>query len=139
MSERQVVVNVRCVIQQHKDDGVFAARFPQLGLSAFGETEDEAIVSSKRLFNRFINTYRSVGKLEEVLNSANVEWYWLDEYPGDRPAFEDTNKLFEPVNAVGIDPTAFIDFPDNPATLPQYRLQLEAWTDPQPAEHRMAA
>ena len=139
MSERQVVVNVRCVTQQHKDDGVFAARFPQLGLSAFGETEEEAIENSKRLFNRFINTYRSVGKLHEVLDSAEVEWHWRDEYPSDRPAFEDTDNLVKSVKVVEIDSTALIDFPDNPASLPHYRLQLEAWSKPQPADQRIAA
>ena len=139
MSERQVVVNVRYVTQQHKDDGVFAARFPQLGLSAFGGTEEEAIENSKRLFNRFINTYRSVGKLEEVLNSADVEWHWRDEYPADRPEFEDTDKLLGSVKAVDKDSTDFIDFPDNPASLPHYRLQLEAWSEPHPADRRIAA
>ena len=138
MDERQVVVNIRCTIQTHKDDGVFAARFPQLGLSAFGNTEEEAIESSKRLFNRFINTYRSAGRLDEVLNLAGVEWHWREEYPEDRPAFEDTNELFESIKAAS-DLAAFIDFPDNPATLPHYKLQLQAWSGGQPAEQRMAA
>ena len=139
MSERQVVVNISCIIQHHSEDNVFAARFKQLGLTGYGDTEEEAVDNCKRLFNRFIRTYRATGKLAEVLNRATVEWHWRDEYPDDRPAFEDTNELINPPKVVEPDSAAFIDYPDDPARLPLYTLQLQAWTEVPPKDRRIAA
>ncbi len=87
----QVVVNIKCRVQVHSEDKVFAMRFSPLGLTAYGDDEEEAMSNFKQLFNRFIRTYREKGKLEQILNRSGVEWWWIDQYPDDRPGFEDTN------------------------------------------------
>lgn len=81
MNDRKVIVDIKCVIQQHSRDGVFAARFPALGLTGYGATEDEAINSFKVLYKEFINAYRSKGRLSDILNRAGVNWWWVDEPP----------------------------------------------------------
>ncbi len=91
-TQRKVAVNVKCAIFKHPQDGVFAARLPELGLTGYGATNEEAIISCKRLFNRFIHAYRDVGKLEDVLNRAGVRWSWADESPA-KSEYEDTNRL----------------------------------------------
>ena len=61
MNDRTIIVDIKCVIEHHNKDGVFAARFPALGLTGYGATEDEAINSFKRLYKEFINAYRKQG------------------------------------------------------------------------------
>ena len=90
-AERQVVVNIQYLVEEHSEDKVIAVRFPALGLTAYGETENEAVHDLKQLFNKFVHTYRNAGLLEEVLNRAGVEWWWRGQYPADRPEVEDTN------------------------------------------------
>ena len=93
-SDKLVVVTEPVTLLQHRERGVFAARFVKLGLTAYGRTEERAVLELKRLFNSFVRRYRELGQIEKRLNQAGVEWCWEDDYPKDRPAFEDTNKLF---------------------------------------------
>ena len=90
---RLVVVMAPLTLLTHKEREVTAARFEGLGLTAYGRTESEAILSLKKLFNKFIHFYRSAGQLKHRLNELDVEWYWADEYPEDLPHYEDTNDL----------------------------------------------
>ena len=90
-----VIVKVPLNIARHIEKELVAARFLELGLTAYGRTESEAVLSLKRLFNKFIHTYREWGTLEERLECLGVEWYWGYEYPSDGPPYEDTNDLFE--------------------------------------------
>ena len=78
MTERQVVVHTICTIERHREDNVFAARLRQLGLTAYGDTEEEAVAGCEKLLQRFVNAYQGNGKLEEVLNRSGVEWHWRD-------------------------------------------------------------
>ena len=71
-----------------------AARLRKLGLTAYGSTEAEAVLACKKLFNKFVHTYRARGEIEKRLDQVGVEWHWADEYPEDAPAYEDTNRLF---------------------------------------------
>ena len=96
--DSQIVVNVKCLVQVHSEDKVLAMRFPPLGLTAYGDDEEEAMSSFKRLFNRFIRTYREKGRIEQILSKSGVEWWWIDEYPKDRPEFEDTNSEVQEAN-----------------------------------------
>ena len=91
--EPQVVVNVRHLVYKHSQDEVFSVRCAALGLSAYGDSENEAVDNFKQLFNRFISTYREKGRLQEVLDKSAVEWWWRDDYPADRSPFEDTGVL----------------------------------------------
>ena len=89
--ESQVVVIVRYSVHVHSVDKVTAVRFRPLGLTAYGDTEEEAMGNFKELFNRFIRAYREKGKLEQVLNLSGVEWWWREEYPEDRSELEGAN------------------------------------------------
>ena len=139
MGERQVVVNIGCIIQHHSEDNVFAARFKQLGLTGYGDTEEEAVDSFKRLFNRFVRIHRTSGKLEEVLNRSQVEWHWRDQYPDDRPAVEDTNELSNHLQVAGSNSATFSDFPDGPIGWPQHTLRLQEWVEVSPVDRLVAA
>ena len=86
MTDRQVVINTKCTIQRHRQDNVFSARLRQLGLTAYGDTEEEAVDDCKKLLSRFVNAYQGNGKLEEVLNRSGVEWHWRDQHPTGGPA-----------------------------------------------------
>lgn len=70
---------------------VVAARFEQLGLTAYGNSKEEAVTSLKKMFNKFIHAYRSEGQLEQRLNQLGVEWCWAKDYPTESQPFEDTN------------------------------------------------
>lgn len=83
--EGPVVINVHCVTRYDDVSGLYVARFPDLGLTARGETEEEAITHCKQLLNKFVRSYRTVGQLEKRLVQSGVEWWWLADYPKSRP------------------------------------------------------
>lgn len=80
----RVIVLLEPSFFEHQENDRFAARFPQLGLTSFGTTRDEALESLKRLFVTFVRVRRENGTLEEFLNAADVEWYPESEYPSNK-------------------------------------------------------
>lgn len=94
-TNRMVVVTTPLTLVHHRKREVVAARFRELGLTAYGRTEFEAVLALKRLFNKFVHTYRESGQIEARLEQVGVRWYWADEYPDTLPPFEDTNELLE--------------------------------------------
>lgn len=94
--DKKVVVVANMTLYNRTDGvEVVAARFKELGLTAYGRNEREAILACKKLFSRFVRIHREHGELEDRLNDFGVEWYWEDEYPTDHPAYEDTTRLME--------------------------------------------
>ena len=91
VEERQVVVMVEEKMYEIKESGVFAARYESMRLTAYGRTTSEASVNLRRLFNQEIKYFRQKGHLEGRLRRLGVEWFWKDQYPADRPAYEDTS------------------------------------------------
>ena len=94
-TDRMVVVLTAMTFYDHKTEDIVAARFEELGLTAYGRTRPEAVLACKKLFNKFIHTHRNRGDIGKRLDKAGVEWYWSDEYPEDRPEYENTNRLFD--------------------------------------------
>jgi hypothetical protein len=88
-----VVVKVHLTLARHAKRGLIAARFKELGLTAYGSTEAQAILSVKRLFNKFVHAYKEAQQLGLRLDQAGVEWYWADDNPAS--TYEDTNELFD--------------------------------------------
>lgn len=88
--QSRVVVNLTCRLYYHEDRDYFAARCQELGMSAYGRTQDEAVDNLKHHFNVAIQAYREHGKLEGVLQHSGVAWWWEDDYPDSLPAYEDT-------------------------------------------------
>ena len=101
--EGRVAVSIRCAIHLDEEDNVVVAHFTGLGLIARGQTEEEALRRCKRLFNKFVHAYRSVGQLEMRLKQAGATWWWLDEYPEGQPEPEDTDLLVTPLAIPTID------------------------------------
>ena len=93
MTDRRVVVVVVEDLYDHQGTGQVAARYEVLGLTAYGQTKEEASAALKKLFNQDVNYYRGKGLLEERLELLGIEWYWENEYPTDRLPYEDTAEL----------------------------------------------
>ena len=96
MSNELVVVTVPLTIYRSNRRPIVAARFEQLGLTAYGTSREEAVATLKNMFNRFIHAYRRVGQLEQRLNQLGVEWCWAKDYPTGSPPFENTNQSHAP-------------------------------------------
>ena len=79
MADRRVTVITQESLYQDADSGTFAARFPAMGLTVYGNTEAEAVNALQQLFDYDINYYRSKGLLEEHLNRLDVRWCWADD------------------------------------------------------------
>ncbi len=87
------MVLVPVEILSHNAGEIFAARYPELGLTAYGRTHEAALASLKRLLRTCIRTHRSMGTLEEFLDShvderSGSRWYWESDYPSDGPRVE---------------------------------------------------
>ncbi len=80
---RKVVVVVAPDFLYNEHTNTYAARIRQLGLTAYGNTDDAASDKIKRMFASMVNAHRLKGDIEEWLSSSNLEWHWLDEYNGD--------------------------------------------------------
>ena len=77
----RVIVLLEPSFYRDQENGRFAARFLQLGLTSFGETREEALESLKRLFVTFVRVRRENGTLEKFLDATEVEWYPESRYP----------------------------------------------------------
>ena len=78
--EPSVVVEIKYKVFEHATDGVISVRFAPFGLTAYGDTKEEAVDEFKKLVNRFITAYREKGNLEEMLSRSAVEWSWEKDY-----------------------------------------------------------
>lgn len=94
--ERTVVVICPVARAYNEKGELHAARFAALGLSSFGDTPAQAEQRLKKLFKTFVHTHRELGVLEQTLDELGVEWYWEDEYPAEKPPYENMN---EPSNS----------------------------------------
>lgn len=79
----KVVVPVHLEYFRNDDHGVVAAHSQELGLTGYGETEDEARESFKRVFSAFIQVSRAEGFLESMLDRIGVRWHRADESTQD--------------------------------------------------------
>ena len=93
MRTERVMVLVPHEILSHSAEELVAARYPELGLTAYGRTHEAALASLKRLLRTCIRTHRSMGTLEAFLDShvdeeSGSRWYWESEYPKGGPRVE---------------------------------------------------
>ena len=91
--EDTVVVTSSLDLYKGSSKPYIVARLVDLGLTAYGDTEEECMDALKRLFNKFIHTYRENGQLVKRLNQAGVDWQWEKDYPTDAPSYENTNAV----------------------------------------------
>lgn len=93
-TENRLAVVISPVTLAHNEtEGLFAARFAEMGLTSFGESPEDAVARLKTLFKDFIHACREEGVLAQTLDRLGVRWYWGDEYPETAPAYENTNEM----------------------------------------------
>ena len=81
--DSQAIIVAATLRRERRTDGCAAHLIP-LGLTAYGQTMEEAERSLKDLFNRFVNEYRRLGVLgERLTNHFHVDWWPADQYDGD--------------------------------------------------------
>lgn len=118
--ERQgeVVVMVRLTTRQPTDDAPFyAVRIPEMGLTGYGDSEDEATQRVKKMFASMVDDHREKGTLENMLDASGLEWCWRHDYRGRLPV--------EQVGA-GSQPTKPVDSRGRPSAQSEPKLGLAA-------------
>lgn len=65
-------------IRHHRERGVFAARYRELGLTAYGNTEAEAEFKLDEVVRLFV-TKLPPKELERRLKQAGIRFYWESE------------------------------------------------------------
>ncbi len=63
-------MNISVRLEIFKEDDVYVALSPELDLSSFGDTIEEAKASFKEAFEAFIEECREMGTLEDVLEES---------------------------------------------------------------------
>lgn len=89
--EGKVVVVSPVTTFRNETDGLFAASFSEMGLTAFGTTPEKARHALKMVFRTYIRECREHGLLEKTLNRLGAKWEWEKEYPANGPEYEDTD------------------------------------------------
>jgi predicted RNase H-like HicB family nuclease len=77
-------MNLSIRVEIFKEDDVFVALSPELNVSSFGETIDEAKESIKEAIEAFLDECRDMGTLDEVLEESGflkVENNWQSRRP----------------------------------------------------------
>ena len=82
--ESKVVVIVTLDTDYIKDMGSWEGHMPDLGITAYGQSKDEAIQNTKKLFAYTVRAYRKIGFLGEWLDQSDVKWDWEPHYSGER-------------------------------------------------------
>jgi len=82
-----VVVSVTPDVFYHDKMGIFVARIPKLGLTAYGgETPETAIDKLERMFVSFVKVHTTLGTLEKRLNASGLEWFMEPLKTNDKEA-----------------------------------------------------
>jgi hypothetical protein len=71
-SKDGVELNLTISVYQHSVRDAWAVRCPELGLTGYGKTEEEAEQSLDRLVKKFASTYSKLGQLTQRLKQAGV-------------------------------------------------------------------
>ena len=106
----RVVALVPVVSLAHTVERMFAARIRELGLTAYGDTEEEAVEKVKRMFATYVYAHRKQGTLENCLEHSGLQWWWEKNYPGPLPIERVSRE-----NATGVTP------------MPTHRTVVRAW------------
>ena len=94
MKRDDKAIIVETTLRKEYRAGGCAAHLVLLGLTAYGETMEEAEHNLKALFNRFINQYRQLGVLgDRLTNHFQVDWWPADEYDGKLEVEDTTPRM----------------------------------------------
>lgn len=67
---------------RHRDSDLIAARIPGLGLTAYGQTEEDARRNLVDALHDLVQSFHRYGILEQRLNESGIDWDWVDPKPG---------------------------------------------------------
>ena len=81
-AEGRVVVLVTPDNLRESRTGIHAARVPQLGLTAYGDSVDEALRKLKRMYASAVEAHRQCGTLTKWLDDSGLTWCHEHEYTG---------------------------------------------------------
>lgn len=76
----KVVVVTTVEYRQFPNDGLHAARFRPLGLTAYGQSREDARRNFFTLFRTFVEDTRELGQLETQLDRAGVTWHSVEDF-----------------------------------------------------------
>jgi len=76
----KVVVVTTVEYRQFPNDGLHAARFRPLGLTAYGRSREDARSNFFSLFRTFVEDTRELGQLETQLDRAGVTWHAVEDF-----------------------------------------------------------
>ena len=92
--EGKVVVDTTMHSGFYEDLERWVARLEGYGLTAYGETEKEAISIAEAMFAGEIRVHRRLGNLELWLNKLGVDWDWDDNYvKSEEREYKDVSSL----------------------------------------------
>jgi predicted RNase H-like HicB family nuclease len=77
-------MNISIRVEIFKEDDVYVALSPELNVSSFGETIDEAKISIREAIEGFLQECQEMGSLNEVLEESGflrVENNWQSRIP----------------------------------------------------------
>ena len=87
--EQKVVVHLTIAVEHNISAQRYAARVRQLGLTAYGPREEDAMRHCKRMFAVFVEAHRKAGTLESVLDKSGLQWERASAAEG---TYEDLNE-----------------------------------------------
>jgi len=74
------------------ETGTNSARVRLMGVTAYGDTQDEAYHKVKRMVASVVRAHRSCGDLEKWLDTIQVKWWRESDYEGPLPV-EDISSI----------------------------------------------
>ena len=77
-------MNISVRVEIFKEEDVYVALSPELSVSSYGETPEDAKESFKEALEAFLNECREMGTLEEVLEEAGfskIDDSWKSRKP----------------------------------------------------------
>ena len=85
-------MNISVRLEIFKEGDVYVALSPELDLSSFGDTIEEAKASFKEAFEAFIEECREIGTLEDVLEESGFAKSG-DSWESRKPLIEESLAL----------------------------------------------
>ena len=84
-TQDRVVVMVAAQMFHNFETGTSSARVKPMGVTAYGDTQDEAYHKVKRMVASVVRAHRTCGDLGKWLDTSGVKWWWESDYEGPLP------------------------------------------------------
>jgi hypothetical protein len=91
-TEPTVVVVLKPMFERYGKHALWAARFQDMGLTAYGMTQEQALDNLKHMFHLRIQALRRRGLVAAELSRLKARWSWERDYPEDWIPYEHANE-----------------------------------------------